>query len=485
MVTRPGYRASEFSTYIQDDWRVNDKLTLNLGLRYEIFPPYTETHNLISNFAINTLKIVRATDSDPTAGVQTSYTSFSPRIGFAASITPSTVLRGGFGLSYYATDSLNSNPPAVFNYTQTITSLSLPAPIPTVVDTETFANNPNVTSVTVKPTNLRPIYVEQFNMALQRQVGPQVFTLTYVGQLGRQMIVHADLNRPDPPGANQPARPFIYATQLPYIQQIFYNRNGGSMNYNAMQAIYSLQSKFGLNLNANYTWAHTLSNVSFASAGNGLGTYYQPNLMNDDLGYDYGNADTDIRNRFAITVIYQLPFGKHLTGFAGALAKGWQANSLAYWQTGLHITPSNTNGQARIPLITGDRPNVLRDPNLSDPSPSRWFDTSAFELQTPGTPGRFGTQHRRRTARPARGSLSLQELRRHQTSRGSVPRRVLQHQQHSKLGCAECELATAHRRNHQPDGSERDAAPVPVRSEAVVLGATAQGLRRKPTWQES
>jgi hypothetical protein len=390
VVERPGYRSWEISSYFQDDWRVTSKLTLNLGLRYEIFTPYTEVHNLISNFDPNTLKIITATDSNPTASVNTNYTGFAPRLGFAYSIHPSTVIRGGFGMSYYPTEGLNSNPPAVFNYQKFVTSLSVPAPIPTETDPETFATNPYVNAVSAIPFNLRPLYVEQFNLAVQHQLGPNTFTLAYVGQLGRQMIILADLNRPNAPGANQPALPYVYATQLPFVQQIFNNRNGGVMSYNAMQASYLLQTHSGLNMNINYTWAHTLSNVSFASAGNGLGTSYAPNLLNNDTNYDYGNADTDVRQRVTVVASYQLPFGSHLTGVAGVLGKGWQVNTLAYWQTGLPFTVSNSNGQAHIRGVTGDRPDVIGDPTLSDPSPQHWFNTSAFALQTPGTLGNSG-----------------------------------------------------------------------------------------------
>lgn len=379
VVERPGYRAWEPSGFIQDDWRVNEKLTVNLGLRYEVFTPYTEVHNLISNLDIDTLKLVVASDGNPSANVKTDHLNFSPRAGFALSLTPTAVVRGGFGMSYYPTDTLNSNPPSVFNYQKTIASLATAAPIPTLVDPTTFASNPNVTSVSVKPRDLRPLYVEQFNLALQKQLGPHVFTLSYVGQLGRQFLVYADLDRPGPPGANLPALPFVYAAQLPYISQIFLTRNGGVNSYNAFQGLYSLKTHFGLNLDANYTWSHTLSNVS------------SPNLLNNDIDYDYGNADTDLRQRATMTLIYQIPFGDHLTNrVASAVAKGWQLNSLAYWETGLPLTVANDNGQAHIPLVMVDRPNVTRNPNLKNPSPKHWYDTDAFALQTPGTLGNSG-----------------------------------------------------------------------------------------------
>jgi outer membrane receptor protein involved in Fe transport len=114
-LTHSGDRTWEPSAYVQDDWRAKKWLTLNLGVRYEIFTPFTEAHKQQSNFNSKTLSVEQASSSNPTMGVNTEYHDFSPRIGFAATLKHDLVVRGGFGISYYPTDVStgaiqNSNP---------------------------------------------------------------------------------------------------------------------------------------------------------------------------------------------------------------------------------------------------------------------------------------------------------------------------------------------------------------------------------------
>src|SRR5208282_3769475 len=188
-----GFRTWEPSFYVQDDWRVGSKLTLNLGVRYDIFTPFTEAHGHYVNFDPSTLSsgvgaqnFILGTQ-DPTIGVKTDHKDIAPRIGFAYSITPKTVLRGGFGLSFFPADvgnttflgaqppiSLvqNQNPPNNFTYFQPIMigptgpvwpDLSAGPAIPYAEDLSTYASNPNVTSLSAKAKNLRSSYVEQMN----------------------------------------------------------------------------------------------------------------------------------------------------------------------------------------------------------------------------------------------------------------------------------------------------------------------------------
>src|SRR5262249_4325780 len=99
---KPGYRLWETGFYAQDDWRVNNWLTLNLGLRYDVFTAKTEAHNRLSNFdPVKVLALVAGQNSDETAGISTDYGNIAPRFGFAATIGHDMVLRGGVGLSYY------------------------------------------------------------------------------------------------------------------------------------------------------------------------------------------------------------------------------------------------------------------------------------------------------------------------------------------------------------------------------------------------
>jgi hypothetical protein len=253
------------------------------------------------------------------------------------------------------------------------------------VDPNTFASNPLVTALYANPKNMHSVYVEQFNLIAQKEVRATVFTVGYVGELGRQLILQPNWNLPAPPGAGNPTPAYRFATQLPYITTITLSRNGGVSSYHALQTSVQRRYAGGLTLNANYTYARNLTN-SF----NGSGSTNPLQLIPSRPDYDYGNADIDIRHRAAISVNYAIPFGRNFHGLAAQAAKGWQVNSIAYWQTGLPFTVTNQNAQIRLPGVTTDRPNQLRSAKLANASITKWFDTTAFQAQTPGTAGNEG-----------------------------------------------------------------------------------------------
>ena len=162
-------RSWEFAGYVQDDWRVTHWLTLNLGVRWEVFTPFTEVANRAANLAdINSGKILIAGQNGvgPTVGVPTNWHSFAPRFGFAATVTPKTVLRGGFGISFWppntgtGSNSVFRDPPftSVLALTNSgnLISQGLPAPVPT------DPNNPTGTIYNVA-NNITNPYVEQFS----------------------------------------------------------------------------------------------------------------------------------------------------------------------------------------------------------------------------------------------------------------------------------------------------------------------------------
>jgi outer membrane receptor protein involved in Fe transport len=415
-----GFRASEIGFYVQDDWRLNHKLTLNLGVRYDLFTPITEAHGLYANFDPTTLSLSSTPgpqnfilgSKDPSIGVKTNYDNIAPRVGFAYSITPKTVLRGAYGMSYYPPDvgqsartsaavtaSVvgNANPPYTFSYFN-ILAPPPPAPNapppppgptqnevfdagmipPTTVDLNTYAGNPNVTALSYKAKDIRSSYVEQMNLFLQQQFGGNTISLGYVGVLGRRLLRTVNADQPEVSGSSV-TPPNVYQAELPFVTTITYNYNGSSSNYDAMQLIWERRFANGLSVNANYTWSHGLTNVGSTDT-------YNPSL-------DYGNSDNDLRQRVATSVNYELPFGSHAAGLLGAAIKGWQANGVYYWQTGLPYTVTNqataSNGYLYDNLSTAvsERPNVIASPKVSHPSVNEWFNPSAFTQQPEGTYG--------------------------------------------------------------------------------------------------
>ena len=406
----------EPSVYAQDDWHAARHLTLNLGLRYEVFPPNTEKRNRGANFNLSTLNMDTVSTSNSHLGVATGYEEFSPRLGFALELPRQAAIHGGFGMTFYPTDMVNvvgsdNIPDYFYNTTQLPTASLASMVVPTAVSPSTFASDANITSVNSVPRNLRNLYVEQFSLEVQKQFGANVVTIGYVGELGRELGYNYNADVPLPPGGGTVVPNYIYQTQFPNLTTMTMNNNAGTSAYDALRAEFQRRTAQGLTVNANYTWAHGLTDTFSNSSYNGSSGVGGGLLLNDPR-YDYGNSDLDIRQRFAASINYEIPFGKNYSGVKGVVLKGWQANTIAYWQTGLPFTVTNgapvtgitPTGNLPNPLsgasvtqdllpagANADRPNLIHSAKVSNPTINEYFDTTAFQLQAVGT---AGDQHR-------------------------------------------------------------------------------------------
>jgi len=409
VLINPGYRGWEEGYYAQDDWRVNSKLTLNLGVRYDIFTAFTEAHNRYDNFDFSTLTLIQGA-TDPHVGVAANHTNFAPRVGFSASVRPGTVVRGGYGISYYPIGTpLIANPP--FNYANNCVPCfgwwpTLPVPTP--------SSTTNLSgSLTDVARNYNTSYVHEFNLMVQQELGANVLTVGAVGELGRHALFVSTINLPFPNGpyANdattgpQAPPPLLTATSLPNVSTISYQSGGATTNYYGLQAVFARRLTNGLEFNVNYTWAHDLGNGSpdGGSGGTAIG------LIPTNPHYDYGNASIDIRHRFATTWTYALPFGKTTKGALALLAKGWTSNMILFWQTGQAFEAvdgfTNANGSAQInlPTVTTDRPSMVagKSYKAATANLTSWLNPNAFTPQPAGTPGKeasyqfFGPHTRR------------------------------------------------------------------------------------------
>ncbi len=416
----PHYRTWEPSVFVQDDWHASSILTLNLGVRYDIFTPFTEAHNAISNFNPATAKIdVAGVDGvNDHADLQTTYTNVAPRIGFALTPKPGLVLRGGFGISYvpenYTSNASLKNQPFVSSYYEQNGSapanpgagngvgngagqfqLGLPLPVPT------SATNPSGSISDVLDPHFRTSYLEQFNLTVEKEFGGNVFQVSYVGMLGRHLAeIYNDQNTPAPVSntaleaiaarngtstatAFNTLRPF-YA-QLPNVDSIGGYNSEGSSSYHALQLVFTRRTRAGLTVGANYTLAHGLDDILGLS-----------NEVNDGYGaipsqistLEYGNSDVDIRNRGVVSANYELPFGKNLNGIEAALAKGWQANTILQWESGEPFTVSNSNSIVNTNSgATAGRPNVVGNPNVGNKTIAEFINPAAFAPEASGTVG--------------------------------------------------------------------------------------------------
>jgi hypothetical protein len=200
-----------------------------------------------------------------------------------------------------------------------------------------------------------------------------------------------DANAP-PPSAEPFINPsFNYNTTRPFYSESpgvtavpqFTSRGSGS--YNALQAVIKRRLSKGLDLQFSYVYAHGLDDSEAISNDGGDGFGSVPSKVST---LEYGNSNLDVRNRFAATFNYALPFGNNLAGYRSILAKGWQVNSLIVWNTGLPFSVTNlTNRSGTKPGGADDRPNQIASSHLSHPSVAEWFDTASFVGQPFGTVG--------------------------------------------------------------------------------------------------
>ena len=416
LVPNPSYRGWEPSGYVQDNWRITPKLTVNLGVRYEIYRPVYEAHGNVANVSLTNLQQCAATaPNDPctnaivvagqgtsnTLGVKSDLTNISPRLGFAYSVLPKTVFRAGYSRSFLPTEDGSmteggnaANPP--FSYT-CFPCFGITYPVLPIA-TASSITNPSGSLVYIPP-DLKSQRMDQWNVTLEQEFGPSTLTLAYVGEHGSRLSYGIDLDRPLPPGAGNPMPSHIYASELPNVNAINQAGNRGWSNYHGLQATYKLRQTHGLALTTNYTWSHALTNTNELIATGSIG------LIANDPGYDYGNSGTDVRHRILVMANYQLPFGRTLNGWEKGVVGGWELNAVGFWQSGIPFTVINGNPQINIPGVgNGDRPNVIGDPfkagtnfgNANCTAPSRvrtvesWFNPCAFEPQTLGTAGNEG-----------------------------------------------------------------------------------------------
>ncbi|MBI3473603.1 MAG: TonB-dependent receptor [Candidatus Solibacter usitatus] len=412
-----GARGVEPGLYFADDYRVNRKLTLNIGLRWEYYSPFNEVANRWANFDADTatIKVAGRDGVDSRAGIQRDFRNFSPRLGFAYQLTPRTVARGGFGLFFNP----NGNGGALLrlqrhvpfgpiysqsnNNTTVGTRVSDGFPDPPQVNFDSL-KNPSGGVIGVFP-GFTSAYAEQFNLTVQHEVAPwkTLFSLGYVGNLGRRLGTTIDLNQPLPgPGAVGPRRAFF--AKRPGLAGISYAVSDGLSNYNALQATVNKRMSQGLSLLFGYTWSHAIDDVG-TEFGGGTGT---PQDIRNRRA-DRGNSVYDMRHRVTLSYTYQLPWGKgqrwmNRGGIANLILGGWQTNGIWIGQTGLPFTVGSQN--ADTGGAGGSRPDFIRDGTLSGDQRTilRWFDPTGYATPKQYT---FGNTGRNTLFGPGRTNVDM------------------------------------------------------------------------------
>ena len=382
-------RTQSYNFYAQDSWRTRPNLTLTLGLRYEYNTPAVDPLDRATIYDPATQSIVPVGKTGiPRAGYYPDKNNFAPRLGVAwiPDTSGKWVMRSGYGI-YYDQSALAPSQglyfsPPYFNLQVFVPSAQFPIflenPFPS--DYPGFIPTPAFTF----QRNLRTPYLQQWNFSLERELGhSSVGELAYVGTKGTKLIDNRDINQATPSPQPVNLRP------VPRFADIDAYESRGDSNYHALQAKFTQRLHAGLSALASYTWSKSIDDASgfFSSAGD-------PNFPQDsnNTRAERGLSNFDVRHRFTVAYSYDVPPPAN-----NVLLRGWQTNGVWTFQTGRPFTvtllPGVDNSNTGIPNIqfgVVDRPNLVGNPHVSNPSSSAWFNTSAFAMPPYGTFGDAG-----------------------------------------------------------------------------------------------
>jgi Carboxypeptidase regulatory-like domain len=456
-------RFNQFAAYAEDNWRVTNRLTLNLGLRWEGIPHAYDKNGRLSNFLPGLYNYGQAPtlanggfNSDgslnsnfpgfttvsgialsnvpfylngvglagrngvPQGLVQNHWNNWGPRVGFAYDVggDQKTVLRGGFGMFYERIQgndvyNMGPNPPFSFNPNPQNVFLSNPAQSYVTGATATIPVFPaSFTALGYSDYKL-PV-ATQFSFGIQRQISQaSVLNVAYVGsvdyhqpdQRNINTVPQNDPNRLAICGGNCGFKGSVYNANFDRIYPGFSNitltEAASNSNYNSLQVSYNWQSKHGLSLQGAYTWSHELDYTS--GDLNALANPF-------DRRYDYASGDLDRRHTAVISYVYELPFFKNSGGVMHSVLGGWSLSGITIFQSGLPLsggtTPSNfTLGYDNLGLGGGttSRPNVV-SPVTYPQTVDAWFSTASFAKPAPL---QFGNAARNSIRGPGRDNWNV------------------------------------------------------------------------------
>ena len=413
----PCYRQWWFFAFGADKWQATPKLTVDLGIRWEFYPPATpRIAGGFSNYnpTNNTIVLAGLGSNPSNLGLVTKYDYFAPRTGFSYRVTNDTVVRGGFGISYipftdntyaynypirannsYQPTGSSAYTPAVLADGVTTASFQagFPAPVPVTIPTNGIisANTPALISQVYVyiPQTFRNSYAEAWNLAVQQAFGANYsFQIAYVGNHGSRMNLSQNINLPSTYGGGNASLPENSTTftggatgRTAATNEYFL---GASSNYDSLQVQLTKRYSSGLALTSAFTWGKELD---YATGGDDNGG--EPFFIN--FRRNYAPGDFDRAKNFEQTFNYELPAGRghaHFnSGVGDAVLGGWRLTGIVSMVSGLPFTVTanggtlNTPGTQQDGSITGG----LQVAHNIGPG-NQWFSTGNF-TQPAGCPG--------------------------------------------------------------------------------------------------
>lgn len=385
-------QSSELAFFVQDDWKVNSDLTLNLGLRYDIFTAPTERFDRQANFDPASRNIIVAGENAPGGRdlANNDLNNFGPRIGFAYSglkKDKTLVVRGGYGIVYTTDVSgvqpLTANPgtgAANFSCTPITNPAGCPGSyplgrnpfergIPFAPGSDVIAPRGSTivpspgTNLIYNDPNRRDAFVHQYNLTVQYEfVKNWLVEAAYVGSVTRNLITLQNIGSTGAPFGNNANQGGPGTREINFNGAISTTRYDGTANYNALQTKLEKRFSNGLSILSAYTWSKAIDNSpgGFCFGGQGPATCGFDDPLRPEL--DRGLSGLDIPHRFTFASVYDLPFGRgrnFLNGIPSALdfaIGGWQLNNIITLQSGPTFTPN----------FRGARPDIIGDPTPTD-----------------------------------------------------------------------------------------------------------------------
>jgi hypothetical protein len=382
-----GVRNSNWDFYLQDDWKVNHKLTLNLGLRYDYNTVWREDHNKLQNFDVATQSFLPTSQAPYHAPGK----DFAPRVGL--SYDPfgkgKTVFHAYAGMFYNPMHfgfNLVTNLPAYESYNVNVfqAPIAYPEPNPPLP-----AGTQNVNAF---PQHPKDPYSTNWLFGIQQEVAPKtVLTINYTGNEDHRMQAGVDFAALNANPANlltQSGRPFSPPLSCslgppnPNNLPVCYaneNVDADELNssYHALQA--QIRHNAGrLNFEANYTWSHEIDDM--VNVFSGFSNPYNPN-------FDRGSGDWDIRHNFTASVVYNLPDMKGSNSIVRGVLGGWQTSSIVQTRSGVPVDPTLIPGFFGLPVRPDLTGQPVKLPNFDWPYRSYNVNAYTVDPNFNGDPG--------------------------------------------------------------------------------------------------